>query len=168
MNHMDIQGRILQSLRPRRDGVLLRSDVNRFGSSTQVSTALRTLQDRGLLQRLSQGVYAKPNEVAQQGEQVLRERALERMKQLRKIKATARRRITPTARHVQLLARRSGISFVQTYTDRWANAVTQMAGDQVRSDATDDLLVALLRAGKVSPREMASLVIAHHRELKRV
>gem|GEM_PF-2895090 len=34
INHMDIKGRILQSLRPRRDGLLLRSDVSSFGGST--------------------------------------------------------------------------------------------------------------------------------------
>ena len=50
---------------------------------------------------------------------------------------------------------------------KWS-AVTQLAGDEVKSDATDDLLVALTRAGKLSPRDMTKLVIAHHRNLASV
>jgi len=49
-----------------------------------------------------------------------------------------------------------------------ATAVTKLAGDEVKSDPTDDLLVALTRAGKLSPREMTKLVIAHHRNLASV
>jgi len=46
--------------------------------------------------------------------------------------------------------------------------VTKLAGDEVKSDKTDDLLVALTRAGKLTPRDMTRLVIAHHRNLARV
>jgi hypothetical protein len=48
MSHMDIKGRILQSLRPRRDGVLLRSDVNDFGSRSQVSLLWLVVGKTGL------------------------------------------------------------------------------------------------------------------------
>lgn len=74
--------------------------------------------------------------------------------------------LTPTARYVIALAKRSGISYIPTYSDRWADAITRLAGDEVSSDATDDLLVALTRAGKLTPNEMAKLVIEHHRTLK--
>ena len=74
----------------------------------------------------------------------------------------------PTAIYVRQLANREGIVFAPTYADIWATAVTQLAGDEVKSDPTDDLLVALTRAGKLSPREMTKLVIAHHRNLASV
>lgn len=76
--------------------------------------------------------------------------------------------LTPTAQYVLDLARTRGISYAQTYADIWANAVTKLAGDEVRPDATDDLLVALARAGKVTPEELVKLTMAHHRELKNV
>lgn len=74
--------------------------------------------------------------------------------------------MTPTARHVAALARRLGISYIPIYADLWAVAVTRLAGDEVSTDSTDDLLVALTRAGKLSPRDMAKLVMEHHRMLK--
>lgn len=55
---MDIKGRILQSLRPRRDGLLLRQDAKSFGSPSQVSAALRSLADSGLIEKLDRGIYA--------------------------------------------------------------------------------------------------------------
>ena len=70
--------------------------------------------------------------------------------------------------YVRQLAKREGIVFAPTFADLWAKAVTKLAGDDVKSDKTDDLLVALTRAGKLSPRDMTRLVIAHHRNLARV
>jgi hypothetical protein len=162
MNHMNIEGRILQSLRPRRDGVLLRSDIRELGSPSQVSAALSSLQAKGLIQKVRHGVYAKPGLQAQLGEQAIIAAALERLRTFRKKRPKTR--LTPTARRIWQMARREGIGFEPTYADRWAAAVTRLAGDEVTSDATDDLLVALRRAGKVSAREMASLLMAHHRE----
>jgi hypothetical protein len=74
----------------------------------------------------------------------------------------------PAALYVRQLAKREGIVFVPTFADIWATAVTKMAGDEVKSDSTDDLLVALTRAGKLTPRDMTKLVIAHHRSLASV
>jgi hypothetical protein len=84
------------------------------------------------------------------------------------LKRARRRRSDPTAIYVRQLAKREGIVFAPTFADLWAKAVTKLAGDEVRSDKTDDLLVALTRAGKLSPRDMTRLVIAHHRNLARV
>lgn len=170
MNRMNIEGRILQSLRPRRDGVLLRSDVNGFGSPSQVSAALKTLLQKGLIVRLDRGVYAKPDKAEQMGQQALREQAMAKIEHQRsqELKRARRRRSDPTAMYVRQLAKREGIVFAPTYADLWAKAVTKLAGDEVKSDKTDDLLVALTRAGKLSPRDMTRLVIAHHRNLARV
>ncbi|RQT28542.1 hypothetical protein BCO18175_01093 [Burkholderia contaminans] len=166
---MKIRERILQSLRPRRDGVLLRADVNSLGSASQVSTALRDLCRTGLLERLARGVYARPEKVASLGRAALLARAQARMRQRQSAaqgRPRRRSRTTPTARHVKALAREAGVQYVPTFGDHWAAAVTRLAGDEVNSDATDDLLVALTRAGKLSPSDLVRLVMAHHRGLK--
>jgi len=171
MSHMDIQGRILQSIRPRRDGLLLRSDLKDLGSDSQVSAALNGLCRKGLIQRIGRGVYAHPAKLAMLGEQALLESARARQIQARHQLAVQEKRqaraITPTARHVIALAKRLGIAYVPTFSDRWAAAVTELAGDEVSSDSTDDLLVALTRAGKLSAGDMARLVMEHHRTLKK-
>ena len=167
---MNLERRILQSLRPRREGVLLRSDVNHFGSASQVSVALKSLLGKGLIAKLDRGVFAKPEKLLQSGAATLHKQAqVKKQKQ----RALARKRVnkvlkSPTAIYVRQLANREGIVFAPTYADIWATAVTQLAGDEVKSDPTDDLLVALARAGKLSPREMTKLVIAHHRNLASV
>jgi hypothetical protein len=167
---MNLERRILQSLRPRREGVLLRSDVNHFGSASQVSVALKSLLNKGLIAKLDRGVYAKPEKVLQCGVTTLQKQA--QVKQ-HKQRTLVRKRVkqqfrNPAAMYVRQLAKREGIVFVPTFADIWATAVTKMAGDEVNSDSTDDLLVALTRAGKLSPRDMTKLVIAHHRSLASV
>ena len=167
---MNLERRILQSLRPRREGVLLRSEVNHFGSASQVSVALKSLLNKGLIAKLDRGVYAKPEKVLQCGVATLQKQA--QVKQ-HKQRTLARKRVKqqfrdPAALYVRQLAKREGIVFVPTFADIWATAVTKMAGDEVKSDSTDDLLVALTRAGKLSPRDMTKLVIAHHRNMASV
>jgi hypothetical protein len=143
---MNLERRILQSLRPRREGVLLRSDVNHFGSASQVSVALQcgaaTLQKQAQVKKQKQRTLAR-----------------------RRVNKALK---SPTAIYVRQLAKSEGIVFAPTFADIWATVVTQLAGDEVKSDPTDDLLVALTRAGKLSPREMTKLVIAHHRNLASV
>ena len=167
---MDIKGRILQSLRPRRDGLLLRLDAKPFGSPSQVSAALRSLVESGLIEKLDRGVYAKPAKVVQLGKEVLLESAALRVKNAHDqlVHRRKRTRLTPTALYVRDLARNEGIGFNPIYADRWASSVTKLAGDEVRSDSTDDLLVALTRSGKMTPKDMVALVIKHHKDLKRV
>lgn len=72
--------------------------------------------------------------------------------------------LNPTAIQVRKLAAAAGIEFNETFTDQWAVAITCLSGDEVKSDATDDLLVALARAGHLAPTEMVRLTLAHHRE----
>jgi hypothetical protein len=170
MNQMNIERRILQSLRPRRDGVLLRSDVKGLGSASQVSAGIKALMEKGLITRLDRGIYAKPDKAEQMGRAELLRLATARMalQRAQELKRAQQRRRHPTALYVRQMAKREGIVFVPTFADHWAKAVTRLAGDEVKSDPTDDLLVALTRAGKLSPRDMTRLVIAHHRSLGRV
>ncbi len=165
---MDIKNRILQSLRPRRDGILLRSDVRTFGSPSQISFALNHLIEQGLVERLDRGIYAKPSKVMQMGKQALLDQALMRIQSAAQLSRPQQARTSPTAQYVRKLARAQGIAFMPTFADRWASTVTKLSDDEVKSDATDDLLVALTRSGKLSPSNMLKLVFAHHRELKRV
>jgi hypothetical protein len=76
--------------------------------------------------------------------------------------------LTPTEKYVRDLAKKEGISFTPIFADRWALSVMKLAGDEVKSDSTDDLLVALTRSGKLSPNDMVALVIKHHLDLNRV
>lgn len=83
---------------------------------------------------------------------------------------TARHRLKiPTcgvAGFVQGLARRFKVAYTPTSMDRWAETVTRLAGDEVRSDGIQDLLVALKRSGKLSADEMAALMVNYLREQK--
>jgi len=65
------------------------------------------------------------------------------------------------------LARKHHITYARTTGDEWAETVTRLAGDEVRSDDIANLLVALKRAHKLTDREMTSLLIHHQREQKR-
>ncbi len=171
---MDIKGRILQCLRPRRDGVLLRSDIRSLGSASRVSAALKFLGEQGLVEKVDRGVYAKPGRVAEAGKETLLAVARARAQEARQTRRTPRRRadqrpvLTPTAAFVQKLADDAGVRFTPSFADRWAGAVTRLAGDEVTDDTTDDLLVALTRSGKLSPAEMVKLVMSHHRDMKHV
>ena len=164
---MDLKRRILQSLRPRKTGVLLRSDLREFGSASQVSVALKALIDQGLIKKIRRGIYAKPLTLELLGENSLMADAEDRMarRRVHRAKQTRQEGKNPTAIYVRQLAKREGIVFAPTFADVWAKAVTRLAGDEIQSDKVDDLLVALTRAGKLSPRDMTKLVVAHHRDL---
>jgi hypothetical protein len=69
---------------------------------------------------------------------------------------------------VASLARKHHISYQRTAGDEWAETVTRLSDDNVQSDETGNLLVALKRAGKLTDREMAALLVAHLREKRRV
>lgn len=167
---MDIKGRILQSLRPRRDGILLRSDAKVFGSPSQVSAALNSLVASGLIKKLNRGIYAKPAKLNELGREVLLTYAALRVKgfgaQLQR--RASRDCLTPTARYVKDLAKSENVVFNPIYADHWADSVTKLAGDEVKSDSTDNLLVALTRSGKMTPEVMVVLLMKHHRDLKGV
>lgn len=170
---MSIKTRIVQSLRHCNDGVFLRSDVCSFGSASQVSVALNALLQKGALVKLDRGIYAKPQDLELVGKDALIERAILKVaieREVKRLSIQADKRNhhnheSVTATYVRRLAQKEGIAFTPTFADQWAQAVTSLAGDDIRSDNIDDLLVALTRAGKLSPRDMTKLLIAHHRSL---
>lgn len=77
-----------------------------------------------------------------------------------------RRQSSVTSVFVRALARREGVAYNTTFADNWASAVTRLAGDTIRSDATDDLLVALGRSGKISAADQLEMLVAHHRRVR--
>jgi predicted transcriptional regulator of viral defense system len=56
---MTLIERLTRSIKQRPGNVVLRNDVASFGSASQISEALRRLQERGVLARIGTGVYAK-------------------------------------------------------------------------------------------------------------
>jgi hypothetical protein len=73
---------------------------------------------------------------------------------------------TGVAQFVRDLARQFGVSYARTPSDQWAETVTRLAGDEVRSGPVQDLLVALKRAGRLSADDMAALLVGYLREHK--
>jgi Family of unknown function (DUF6088) len=56
---MKLQERMLRAVKQRDGNVILRSELAGMGSSSQVSEALKGLQEQGVLVRIGSGVYAK-------------------------------------------------------------------------------------------------------------
>lgn len=71
-----------------------------------------------------------------------------------------------TSVFVRALARREDVEYRPTQADRWAGAVTRLAGDEIKSDATDNRVVALGRAGKITAIDALDLLTAHHRRVR--
>ncbi|AMG03870.1 hypothetical protein [Vibrio mimicus] len=70
------------------------------------------------------------------------------------------------ARYVSELAHHYNVSYCYNTMDKWADAVTRLAGDEVVHDTVEDLLVALKRAGKITKQEVAMLSVNYLREQK--
>lgn len=66
--------------------------------------------------------------------------------------------------YVRGLAAFHGVRYEPTAADQWAETVTRLAGDDVRSGPVQDLLVALTRAGKLTKDDMATLLVNYLRE----
>ncbi|WP_338849206.1 hypothetical protein V8J88_09640 [Massilia sp. W12] len=66
------------------------------------------------------------------------------------------------------LAARHRISAVKTRGDQWAETVTRLAGDEVQTDAVEDLLIALKKAQCISNGQMAQLLANYLREKARI
>lgn len=165
---MDIKSSIRQSIRRRKDGILLRADLTRFGRGSQVSAALRQLCSEGSIERLDRAVDVLPSKLAALGKELLLDTVHKRQAKARIPTALINSWAGPdtaTARYVRNLAKQQGVIYKPTFADRWASAVTRLAGDAIAPDGTDDLLVALTRNGTISPGEMVKLVMDHHRAL---
>ena len=75
--------------------------------------------------------------------------------------------ITSVTRRAQALADRTGVVYRRTALDEWAEKITELSGDEVVSDATADLLVALVRAKVLTAQGMAQWLVEHEREKKK-
>ena len=56
---MKLIERMLRSIKQRNGNVILRAEVSKLGSASQVTEALKTLQETGVIVRIGTGVYAK-------------------------------------------------------------------------------------------------------------
>jgi pyridoxine 5'-phosphate synthase PdxJ len=56
---MKLQERMLRSIKQRTGNVILRAELVGMGSASQVTEALKALQEKGVLIRIGTGVYAK-------------------------------------------------------------------------------------------------------------
>ena len=67
---------------------------------------------------------------------------------------------------IQHLARQHKVVYVETETDKLAGHITRLAGDDVRLDATQLLLLALRRAGHINGHDAMRLQAAYLRSLR--
>jgi len=56
---MKLEERLLRSIRKRNSDVILRAELAGMGSASQLSEALKALQEKGVLVRIGTGVYAR-------------------------------------------------------------------------------------------------------------
>lgn len=66
--------------------------------------------------------------------------------------------ITGLREYIVDIARRYGVSYVRTPSDDLAEVITGLSGDEVESDETKDLIVALRRANVIDGPTMVSLL----------
>ena len=71
------------------------------------------------------------------------------------------------SRYIELFAAALHVTFERTRLDDWAEAITRAAGDDVRLDRTEKLLVALKKQRLISGRQAARLLLNHGKELER-
>ncbi|MCV0441299.1 MAG: hypothetical protein K5880_22115 [Hydrogenophaga sp.] len=75
---------------------------------------------------------------------------------------------TNVAAFVADLANKAGVKAARTKLDEFAEAVTRMAGDDVRLDDVEQTLVALKERNVVNGRQMGTLMLNHMREMRSV
>lgn len=66
------------------------------------------------------------------------------------------------------IARRYGVSYVRTPSDDLAEVISRLSGDEVASDETKDLIVALRRANVIDGPTMVSLLGSYLDEKRHV
>lgn len=69
---------------------------------------------------------------------------------------------------VLALAVRYQIGVVKTYADQWAETVTRLADDEVHTDATEELVIALKKAHRIDNAQMVQMLANYLREKARV
>jgi len=91
-------------------------------------------------------------------------RSLPRTSSVRPAVASAINDGTNIAGFARDLAARHGVAFADSALDRFAAAASRLSDAEVQPDATEDLLVALARAGVISTREGLVLHDAYLRQ----
>lgn len=95
----------------------------------------------------------------------------------RKVKKTFKRHLdtgallipkTGLRRYVLDLAESYNVTYVKTFADDWAKSVSELAGDDVHTDAIEDLVIALKKQKKVTGLEAVHLLTNYLREKQRV
>lgn len=81
------------------------------------------------------------------------------------MRGTADRAFT-VADLVSRFCRRKGFVVEATYGDVFAKKVTELAGDDVELDATEQVLVALKRRRIITGRRLVRLLGQHQREVR--
>ncbi len=76
--------------------------------------------------------------------------------------------VSDVASHVVALAKQHGVSYKRTSNDEFADVITRLADDEVDTDATEDLIVALKRANVIDGPTMVSLLGSHLDERRHV
>ncbi|QFT29481.1 hypothetical protein FIV00_03215 [Labrenzia sp. THAF82] len=71
--------------------------------------------------------------------------------------AVAKIRLLSAEEQIRVLAKKHDISVARTALDDWADDVTRLAGDDVRFDEVQELVVALRRARVVDGVELTRL-----------
>ena len=67
------------------------------------------------------------------------------------------RLLNDVAATIRALAKRHRVSYVETANDVFGKHITRLSGDDVVLDDTELLLIALYRAGNLSPAEVMQL-----------
>jgi hypothetical protein len=73
-------------------------------------------------------------------------------------------RIRSAKDEIQALARRHGVTYAPTPLDQLGKAMSQLAGDDMKLDDTEYLLLALERSGHLSTRDANRLHVAYMRQ----
>ena len=59
------------------------------------------------------------------------------------------------------LARQHGVTYVRTRGDQFAETITRLSDDDVETDATENLLIALMRHGIIDDAALVALLGQH-------
>lgn len=66
--------------------------------------------------------------------------------------------VSNVSSYVDCIAKQHGVSCLRTPSDELADVITRLSGDEVTTDATEDLIVALKRANVIDGPTMISLL----------
>lgn len=209
---MKLESKVQVSLSKRAGHVVLRRELARLGSKSQLTEAIKRLVAEGRMVRLAPGVFAKTawdsqgslelsaplkviaDEVQSKtgrsavirrvdsGDPVPKFEAMfaslsatapaglaipRRKRRLPAFKLpsdVAQLPVKDVATYVAGLAASYGVTFKRTRLDDFAEAVTRLAGDDERLDATGKLLASLRKKSVINGPQLARLMSNHMRE----